>query len=68
MPKEMKFFIYLIERFSAHKSLPTSEVLKEWDDLDLTEIIYNMYELYHCESIENAFQDIDILVAERKRA
>ena len=68
MPKEMKFFIYLIERFSAHKSLTTDVVLKEWDALNLTEKIYNMYELYHSEAIENAFQDIDILVTERKRA
>ena len=68
MSKEMKFFIYLIERFSAHKSLPTSEVFREWDELELTDVIYNMYELYHSEAIENAFEDIDILVKERKRA
>jgi len=43
-----------------------SEVLKKWDSLYLTEFIYDMYELYHVERIENAFDDIDQLVLEKQ--
>lgn len=28
-----------------------------------TEFVYNMYEMYHSEAIENAFRDIDSLIA-----
>lgn len=34
----------------------------------LTDYIYNMYELYHIEAIENAFMDIDSLIETGKPA
>lgn len=34
--------------------------------LELTDYIYNMYELYHIESLQNAFDDIDRLTAEKQ--
>jgi len=40
--------------------------LKSWDDLKLTDYIYDMYELYHIECLENAFEDIDRLVVEKE--
>ena len=65
--REMDFFMYLIEAYAAHKDRPTSEVMKEWDELGLTDLIFNMYEKYHVEAIENSFEDIDQMVRERKR-
>lgn len=61
----MQFFIFLIENYAEYKSTTADKVLKLWDKLKLTEFIYNMYELYHIERLENAFEDIDRLVAEK---
>ena len=36
-----------------------------WDRFELTDFIYDMYERYHIERLENAFQDIDRLLAEK---
>lgn len=41
-------------------------VLRQWDDLGLTELIYDLYELYHVERLENAYDDIDALMQERQ--
>ncbi|WP_202962227.1 MULTISPECIES: DUF3791 domain-containing protein [Bifidobacterium] len=40
-----------------------SDVLREWDEHGVTQEIYDMYEMYHQESICNAYEDIDHLVA-----
>ena len=66
MSKEMEFFIYLLEHYAEHKNTSADEVLKVWDRLHLTEFIYSMYEIYHIECLENAFDDIDKLISERK--
>ena len=63
--REMDFFMYLIEAYAAHKDRLTGDVLKEWDMLGLTDLIYAMYEKYHVEAIENAFEDIDQMVKEK---
>lgn len=68
MNDEMKFFIYLIERYAETYNTTASKVMAEWDALGLTDFIYNMYDIYHCEAIENAFMDIDELVKKRKMA
>ena len=61
----MNFFIYLLEQYAGYKNKSAGEVLKLWDRLGITDFIYDMYELYHIESIQNAFDDIDRLVAEK---
>lgn len=66
--REMEFFMYLIEQYPAFKQRPTGDVMREWDALGITELIYDMYERYHVERIENAFEDIDVLVRERRNA
>lgn len=66
MTKETIFFIYLLERFAEYKNKPSYEVLSEWDALELTDFIYDMYEIYHCERLQNAFDDIDALVNEKR--
>lgn len=65
MSKEAKFFIYLIERYAEHKNTTAEKVLQQWDELSLTDLICDMYEVYHVERLENAFEDIDRLIAER---
>lgn len=65
MSKEMEFFIFLLESYAAYKNTTADEVLKLWDELKLTDFIYDMYERYHIERIENAFEDIDRLIAEK---
>lgn len=65
MSREATFFIYLIERYAQSKGKNAYQVLKEWDSLELTEFIYDMYEMYHIERLQNAFDDIDALILER---
>ncbi len=60
--------MYLIEQYAAFKQRPTGDVMREWDALGITELIYDMYERYHVERIENAFEDIDAVVRERRNA
>lgn len=38
------------------------------DEKKLTDFVYNMYEIYHTEAIENAYIDIDSLIATGKTA
>ena len=66
MSKESEFFIYLIERYAEYKNSSAPEILTQWDSIGITEMIYNLYEMYHCESLENAFDDIDELVKEKQ--
>ncbi len=65
MSKESEFFIYLIERYAEYKKSSASEILSQWDALNITDMIYNLYEMYHCEALENAFEDIEKIVREK---
>ena len=65
MPKEMEFFIFLLENYAAYKKIGADEVLNKLEELNLTDFVYNMYEIYHQEAIENAYKDIDRLIEER---
>ncbi len=65
MKKEAEFFLYLIERYAEHKATRADKVLAEWNRLGVTDLIYDMYEIYHCERLENAFDDIDRIVTEK---
>lgn len=66
MSKEAEFFIYLLERYAEAKGKSANQVLREWDEINLTDFIYDMYELYHVERLQNAFDDIDKLIIEKK--
>ena len=66
MRKETDFFIYLLERYAEEKGKTADQVLKEWDSMELTDFIYDMYEIYHVERLQNAFDDIDELIREHK--
>lgn len=67
MSKEGEFFIFLLERYADFKKEKASEILKLWDRIGLTNLIYDLYEIYHVERLENAFEDIDKLVEEKLR-
>ena len=66
--KEFSFFAYLLESYANYKNTSASQVLKTLDEKQLTDFVYNMYELYHTESIENAFKDLDSLISTGKTA
>lgn len=68
MGNEMEFFIFLIESYAEYKNTTADTVLRLWDKLNLTDFIYDMYERYHTERLENAFEDIDRLIAEKMRS
>lgn len=66
MTKEMEFFIYLMEMYAENKGISTTVIVNKLKNLDLIEMIYNMYERYHQEAIENAYDDIDELIKEKE--
>ncbi len=67
MTKEMEFFTFLLEQYAAYKETTADIILKQFDNLNLTDFIMNMYEMYHSEAIQNAFDDIDLLIAEKSK-
>ena len=66
MSKEMNFFIYLLEKYADKKNKNASDILKEWDKLNITQLIYDMYEKYHTVTLENAFEDIDKILESKR--
>lgn len=68
MSKEFRFFTYLLESYAQYKVTTAAEVLRILDEKKLTDFVYNMYEIYHTEAIENAYMDIDSLIATGKTA
>ena len=65
---ELRFFLLLIERYAYDRGLPTRDVLQAWDERGITQEIYDGYFQYHQERIENAFEDIDSLLATGRHA
>lgn len=68
MNDQLKFFIFLIEKYACDKNRPTGEVLREWDAKGVTQEIYDGYWQYHQEAIQNAYADIDSLLATGQHA
>lgn len=62
MTKEMEFFIFLMEQYASYKNTTADKVLRQLDELNLTDYVFNMYEMYHIEALENAYSDIDNLI------
>jgi hypothetical protein len=62
--KEFDFFVYLIEHYGDHRGTTGGAVLRELDAADLTDFVYGMYEQYHIERLQNAFDDMDELLAQ----
>ena len=68
MSDELKFFLLLLEKYAYDKGLPTAEVYREWESKGILQEIYDGYEVYHTERIENAYEDIESLAATGKHA
>ena len=64
MSKEMDFFIYLIENYAYYKGTTGDKVMKELIDLNILKEIFENYEFYHIDKLENAYEDIDKLISE----
>ena len=64
--KKMKFFVYLLEKYAEWKNENAKNILEKWDKLLVTETIFDMYEMYHIEVIENAFEDIELICVEKE--
>ena len=59
MSREMSFFIYLLERFAAFRGETADVTLRLLKERGLYDYAIDMYELYHVESLENAFDDLN---------
>ena len=44
MSKEMEFFIYLIEHYADYRNDNSRNIIKELNELDLFDEVYNRYE------------------------
>lgn len=64
--KEMCFFTYLLESYAAFKKQRADIIFQQLESLNLIETIFNNYEMYHSESINNAFKDIDNLIKNKE--
>lgn len=67
MTKEMEFFTFLMEQYAHYKNTTADKVLRQLDELNLTDYVFNMYEMYHIEALENAFADIDKLIENKTK-
>ncbi len=65
---EMDFFIFLLEYYARHKNMSADQVLRLWDEKGISRRIYDGYWGYHTERLENAYEDIDSLIATGKHA
>ena len=63
MSEEMKFFIYLLEQYAYYKHNSAGNILRKWEQYGITQKIYDNHWEYHTEAIENAFAEIDSLLA-----
>ena len=68
MSKESDFFVYLLEHYANYKNTTAEKILKILDEKELTDYVYDMYEIYHSESLDNAFNDIVSLIEKGKTA
>lgn len=66
MTKEMDFFVYLIECYAYKKGVSAADILNTLNEKNLIDYVIDMYEMYHSEAIENAFADLDSLIATGK--
>ena len=67
MSKEMEFFTFLMEQYARYKNTTADKILHKLDELKLTDYVFNMYEMYHSEALENAFADIDKLIESKTK-
>ncbi|MCL1990438.1 MAG: DUF3791 domain-containing protein [Defluviitaleaceae bacterium] len=59
MSKQSDFFLLLIETYAHYRDLKGSDVMHLLKQKNLIPYIYEMYEQYHIETLQNAFDDLD---------
>ena len=59
MSKGFRFFIYLLERYAEHLGVTADVAYSRLAERGLVDYAIVMYELYHVETLENAFSDLD---------
>ena len=67
MSKEMEFFTFFMEQYARYKNTTADKILHKLDELKLTDYVFNMYEMYHSEALENAYTDIDKLIESKTK-
>lgn len=68
MTEELKFFLFLLEKYAYDRYRFTGDVLREWDEKKITQEIYDGYFQYHQEALQNAYEDIESLMATGEHA
>jgi len=68
MSKGIRFFIYLLERYAEHLGVTADVAYRRLSERGLVDYALGMYELYHVESLENAFADLDSRLSSSARA
>ena len=63
----MEFFTFLMEQYAQYKNTTADKILRQLDELKLTDYVFNMYEMYHSEALENAYADIDKLIESKTK-
>ena len=54
MSKESDFFVYLLEQYAVYKKTTADEVLKILEEKNLTDFVYDMYDVYHTETLDKS--------------
>ena len=67
MAREMQFFMQLINKYAEYKNSTAGDTLTLWDELEISSLIYENYEAYRNEAIEDVFADIDKLTVEKQQ-
>lgn len=60
--------MYLLEQYVFYKVTTAYEVFTQLAEKELADFVYDMYEIYHAKTLENAFADIDSLIGTEKTA
>ncbi len=59
----MELFSFLMEQYAAYKGTTANKILAHLEEKNLTDFVFSMYERYHTEALQNAFDDLDKLLA-----
>ena len=59
---------FLIERYADQKQRSIADVIKEWDEKNITQEIYDGYWEYHQETLDPTISPYSPLASTRKRA
>ncbi len=57
-----------MQLYQLERGITAGKALEEWDEYSITQKIYDGYWEYHTERIENAFEDINSLLATGEHA